>query len=247
MDDGHHLLSLGSHWFRKVTAASSHKGGEWIDRNALLKAFERHHGIIDDQLALSTYLYLYADDSAKHLMTRDDVRAFLNLSMFLFLMDSWNSEESAQEDRGQAQIEGILDALFNEIDGRDAKEARVVLKYFEYNLPYCVQHVHKFVLFRLVKGAVIGGIFTNRVLLDGGNSDPSSFRQSLDKYKMWQLSTILPPIPYFKSPVDKAQQQQQQPGSAPSSRRPSYYLSGPVGKGSFNFAENILSLLKFSL
>lgn len=238
VDGEHHLQKLGSHWFRKAIAASngSGKGGEWLDRNALLKACERHHGIIDDQLALSTYLNLYADESGKHLMSREDVQAFLELSLFLFLLDSWNSEEAAGGDQGQAQVQGVLNALFNDVDGKEAKDARQVLKYFENNLPNCAVHVHKFVLFRLVKGSVIGGVFTNRVVLDAGPTDPTSYRQSLDKYKLWLLSAILPAIPYFKSPVEKTQQQQpQKQGSAPSSRRASYYLSAPFGKGEYFF------------
>lgn len=227
VDGEHHLQKLGNHWFHEAQAPAS--GGEWLDRNALLKAIERHHGIIDDQVALSTYLYLYADSSGKHLMTAEDVQAFLELSMFMYLLDSWNSDEATDGDQGHAQVQGVLNALFNDVEGREAKEGRMVLKYFEANLPNCVQHIHKFVLFRLLRGPVIGGVFTNRVVLDAGSTDPTSFRQSLDKYKMWQISAILPAIPYFKSPVEKTQQQQS--GSAPSSRRPSYYLSSPMGKG----------------
>lgn len=244
MDGEHHLQKLGSRWFHKavIDAHGGHQGGEWLDRNALLKACDRHHGIIDDQLALSTYLYLYADESGKHLMAREDVQAFLELSLFLYMLDSWNSEET-KENNGQVQVQGIVDGLFNDIDGNEPKEARQVLKYFEQNIPNCAQHIHKFVLFRLVKGSVIGGVFTNRVVLDVGNVDPTSFRQSLDKFKVWQLAALLPAIPFFKSPVvDSKPGEPQKQNSNPPSRRPSYYLSAPFGKGLF-----LSSLLRFNL
>lgn len=236
VDGERHLQKLGSHWFQSAAVNGSKKAGhnvEWLDRSVLLKACDKYHGIIDEQLVLSTYLYLYAADqsNARHLMTRDDVQAFLELSLFLYLLDSWNSPEAdaKETEHGEVQIQGVLDAIFNDLDGREPKDARQVLKYVEANLPNLAQHVHKFVLFRLVQGSVIGGVFTNRVVLDRGDVDTSSFRQLLDKHKMWQLSAVLPAIPYYKSPVDKTQQQGQQ--SAPGSRRPSYYLAAPFGKG----------------
>lgn len=202
MDPLQHVQKLGNQWFHKVTLGAGHSR-DWLDRNELLKACDRHNGILDDSLALSTYLQLYADDSGKHLLTKDTVNAFLEASLFLYLLDSWGSETEGDL-ATNAQIEGVLNALFSTENGQEepGKDARQVVKYFEANLPNCVQHMHKFFLYRLIKGAVIGGVFTNRVLLDTGSVDTSSFRQSLDKFKMWQLSCILPAIPFFKSPVD---------------------------------------------
>lgn len=241
MDGQRHLQKLGVNWFQKEVQKGGDTNNSVVERPVLLKACERLHGIIDEQLALSTYVYLYSD--SKQLMSREVVREFMELSLFLYLLDSWNSEEEPANggpSSGHDQVQSVLDALFNGGDGNESRDARHVLKYIENNLPNCAQHIHKFVLYRLVKGPVLGGVFTNRVLLERNDVDPSSYRPLLTKYKLWQLSSILPVVPYFKAPLDKtqpqAQSQPQPQSSAPSSRRPSYYMSAPFGKGEWPFS-----------
>lgn len=216
------LKQFGALWFQSFGGGPERP----LDWTVFQKACERTHGIIDDQLALSTYLYLYAThvqaERKEALMSKENFRDFVKLSQFLYLLDSWNPDTVADE--FDAQLEAVVSTVFNSVDGEEPKETRSVLKVVEANMPNCTQHVHKFVVYRLVRGSTIGGVFTNRLVLDPGEADTTQFKVMLSTRKLWQLAAILPVVPFFKNPIAEKS------SAAPVSRRPSYYGSSGQGE-----------------
>lgn len=218
------LPEFGKLLFEKASKENS--GKDVINCDVLVKYCERIHGIIDDRLAMSTYLYLYSDvvSNEKHepLISKERFQSFLLLSLRLYFLNAPESVQGSGDgsEKADEEVQAVVESVFNADLGSEPKETRFVLKFMEENLPNATQHFHKFIVHRLAKGATPGGVFTNNLFLSS-DSEVSDSTQLLTYWKLWQLAAIFPVVPFFKGAGDK---------QAP--RRPSYYLTqNPSSQG----------------